>query len=79
MTIGALCNREVIVTGGHTTAADAAQLMRRHHVGDLVVVEPGDGRRPLEPASIAPPAGRRDVNRWSANRTQPQAGSRSTI
>ena len=44
MSIGALCNREVVVTGRDTSIADAAQLMRREHVGDLVVV---DGTEPV--------------------------------
>ena len=48
MTIGALCNREVIVTGADTSAAEAAKLMKRYHVGDLVVVDDSDGaRRPI--------------------------------
>ena len=48
MSIGALCNREVIVTGPDTSAEAAAQLMRSHHVGDVVVVEESGGeRRPI--------------------------------
>lgn len=47
MSIGALCNREVIVTGADTSVAEAAELMRRYHVGDLVVLEEGDQRRPV--------------------------------
>ena len=39
MTAGRYCNREVVITGPETTIAEAAQLMRRHHVGDLVVVK----------------------------------------
>ncbi|MDA3868828.1 MAG: CBS domain-containing protein [Gammaproteobacteria bacterium] len=39
MTAGRYCNREVIITAPETTAMEAAQLMREHHVGDLVVVE----------------------------------------
>ena len=48
MTIGVLCNREVIVTGPDTSAEEAAELMRLHHVGDLVVVEERGGEaRPV--------------------------------
>jgi CBS domain-containing protein len=48
MSIGVLCNREVIVTGPDTSAEEAAQLMRTHHVGDVVVVEQRGGeRRPI--------------------------------
>ena len=42
-TIGEICNREVIVATRETTVADAAKLMRDHHVGSLVVAEPDDG------------------------------------
>lgn len=39
MSIGELCNREVIVIEPQAMIADAVKLMRRYHVGDLVVVE----------------------------------------
>lgn len=45
MSIGEICNREVIVTAKGSTTADAAKLMRQHHVGDLVVVEERGGAR----------------------------------
>jgi CBS domain-containing protein len=45
MTVGAICNREVVVTGPETSAAEAAQLMREFHVGDLVVVDMRGGER----------------------------------
>lgn len=44
-TIGQMCNREVVVTTRDTTTADAARLMRDHHVGSLVIIEPRDGAR----------------------------------
>lgn len=48
MTIGELCNREVIVVQQRENIADAVKLMRQHHVGDLVVVEEkGLGRIPI--------------------------------
>jgi len=45
MSIGELCNREVVVTEPSTSAQQAAELMREHHVGDLVVVESRSGQR----------------------------------
>lgn len=47
MTIGALCNREVIVADQRTSVAEAAKLMRDFHVGDLVILEDRDDRRPI--------------------------------
>lgn len=46
MPIGDVCVRDVVVASKDTTVQQAAVLMRRHHVGDLVVVEEGvDGRK----------------------------------
>ena len=45
MPIGEICNRNVIVSGREDTVADAAKLMREHHVGDVVVVDEREGRR----------------------------------
>lgn len=39
MPVGEYCNREVVVTEQTTEVREAAKLMRKHHVGDLVVVE----------------------------------------
>ncbi|MBN1141669.1 MAG: CBS domain-containing protein [Deltaproteobacteria bacterium] len=39
MKVGEVCNREVVVAGKEITVQEAARLMRRHHVGDIVVVE----------------------------------------
>lgn len=47
MSIGSLCNREVVVTGRDTSIAEAARLMRREHVGDLVVLDSDDVRHPV--------------------------------
>jgi len=44
MAVGEICNREVVVTGKSASVVEAAQLMRTHHVGDLVVIEERDGR-----------------------------------
>jgi len=41
--VGEFCNREVVVAGREITVADAAKLMRRHHVGDIVIVENEEG------------------------------------
>jgi CBS domain-containing protein len=43
--VGDVCKRDVVYTGGETTVVAATKLMRRYHVGTLVVVEPVDGRR----------------------------------
>ena len=45
MTIGAICNREVVVAEKHTPILEAAQLMRKRHVGTLVIVEDRNQRR----------------------------------
>lgn len=48
MRISECCNRDVVVTGRDTGVIEAARLMRRHHVGSLVVVESEAGRnRPV--------------------------------
>jgi len=48
MTAGEYCNREVIIVEPTISVTEAAVLMRRHHVGDLVVVEkPGEEARPI--------------------------------
>jgi len=43
--IGEICSREVVVATRDTTVAAAAQLMRHHHVGTLVVCETANGSR----------------------------------
>ncbi len=45
MAVGELCNREVVIAEKNLGVTEAARLMRRHHVGDLVVVD-GD-RKPV--------------------------------
>jgi len=45
MAVGEICNREVVFAEKVLSVVDAAQLMRKHHVGDLVVVEEKDGRK----------------------------------
>lgn len=43
--IGEYCNREVVIATRNMSILEAAQLMRQHHVGDLVVVDQTDGKR----------------------------------
>jgi CBS domain-containing protein len=45
MGIGEICNREVVVVTRETKVAEAARLMREHHVGDVVAVLEQAGRR----------------------------------
>ena len=48
MTAGESCNREVVIIHREGTIPEAAKLMRKYHVGDLVVVEERDlGRIPV--------------------------------
>jgi CBS domain-containing protein len=42
---GEVCNREVVYAHRDTPVADAARLMREHHVGDLVVLDGRKGER----------------------------------
>jgi CBS domain-containing protein len=45
MAIGEVCVRDVVFADEDMMVREAAQLMRRHHVGNLVVVEEGAGGR----------------------------------
>lgn len=45
MPVGEICNREVVIVQAGKSALEAAQLMRQHHVGDVVVVEERGGFR----------------------------------
>jgi CBS domain-containing protein len=45
MTIGKFCNRNVVCATRDTTVVEAATLMRRHHIGDLIVVDQTDDQR----------------------------------
>lgn len=49
MSVGEICNRDVIVIGSRDTVKQAARRMREHHVGALVVTE--------ERAGVAVPIG----------------------
>lgn len=43
MYVGEICTREVVVARREETIQEAARLMRKHHVGDVVVVEEREG------------------------------------
>lgn len=45
MPIGEICNREVVIMQSDQSTLEAARLMRRHHVGDVVVVDDRGGVR----------------------------------
>jgi CBS domain-containing protein len=45
MRVGEFCNRNVVIVGKATQVLEAAQLMRSHHVDDLVVIEERAGKR----------------------------------
>lgn len=45
MIVGKICNREVVVVEQETSVAEAARLMREHHVGGLVVIKMASGKR----------------------------------
>ncbi|MGA8143420.1 MAG: CBS domain-containing protein [Candidatus Acidiferrales bacterium] len=45
MPIGEICIREVIICNRSINVLEAAQLMRRYHVGDLVIVDESGGKR----------------------------------
>ena len=48
MSVGSVCNREVIVADKDSGIVDVARLMREYHVGSVVVTQRnGDGVRPI--------------------------------
>jgi len=44
MPIGEICNREVVIVKGQDGIIEVATLMRRYHVGDVIVVDDRDGK-----------------------------------
>jgi CBS domain-containing protein len=44
MSIGDICNREVVTINAEASGIEAAKLMREHHVGDLVITEKRKGK-----------------------------------
>ena len=45
MTVGEICNREVVFVNREVTVHSACKLMRHYHVGSLVVVDEVGGKR----------------------------------
>jgi CBS domain-containing protein len=45
MSIAEFCNRDVVCATRDTTILEAASLMRRHHVGDIIIVDEDAERR----------------------------------
>ena len=43
MSIGRICNRKTVIARAEDTIVEVSKLMRLHHVGDVVVIEPGEG------------------------------------
>jgi CBS domain-containing protein len=50
MSVGEICNREVVTIEKSAPVARAARLMRQYHVGSVIVV--ADGSQPPRPAGI---------------------------
>ncbi|MCP4043715.1 MAG: CBS domain-containing protein [Gammaproteobacteria bacterium] len=50
MSVGEICNREVITAERHTPIVEAAQIMRKFHTGSLVVVD--NDSSPASPVGI---------------------------
>ncbi len=44
MSVGEICNREVIVIQRDEPVVEAAKLMRQFHVGSVIVIDKADGR-----------------------------------
>lgn len=45
MLVGEYCNRDVVIISKNESIRKAAKLMRKHHVGDVLVVESKNGER----------------------------------
>jgi CBS domain-containing protein len=45
MSIGEFCNRDVVCASRETSVVEAADLMRHHHVGDVIVADQKGARR----------------------------------
>jgi CBS domain-containing protein len=45
MTVGKICNRDVVFVHREASVPEAARLMREYHVGDIVVVSEKSGKR----------------------------------
>jgi CBS domain-containing protein len=47
MSVGEICNRNTVVATEDSSIAEVARLMREHHVGSVVIVEPGVRPKPV--------------------------------
>jgi CBS domain-containing protein len=45
MAISEFCHRDVVCATREMTVTEAANLMRQHHIGDVIIVETHDGKR----------------------------------
>ena len=45
MRVGEICNREVVVIDEDSSVIEATRVMREYHVGDVVIVKPGNGKQ----------------------------------
>ena len=45
MSAGEYCNRDVVIIKKEASVREAAHMMRNYHVGDVVVVEPREGKK----------------------------------
>ncbi|HEV8096045.1 MAG TPA: CBS domain-containing protein, partial [Burkholderiales bacterium] len=45
MAISEFCHRNVVCATRETTVTEAANLMRQHHIGDVIIVETRGGKR----------------------------------
>ncbi len=45
MAISEFCHRDVVWATRETTVTDLANLMRQHHIGEVIIVETHDGKR----------------------------------
>lgn len=52
MKIGHVCTRDPVVCGPETKLVEVARLMRRHHVGSLIVAGPGPADDDVVPLGI---------------------------
>ena len=43
MSVGEFCNRQVVITSPESDIVSVAKLMRKHHVGDVVIVQGKEG------------------------------------
>lgn len=51
MSVGEICNRDVVVIDRHASVQEAARKMRNYHVGSLIVVDEG-AEHPRKPIGI---------------------------